>query len=150
MSITTRDARGQLAVAAQAVADTYKLPFRQDSIFQEEFRESGVYLHSSVAIDITQSGTTLASKSGSTLTFILSVVVHPGDFAGPERDMPGNVDDVTDSIISEIHKLNVANQDSTTKIRIEIAPQNLHDYDFEIHQGLAQSIFKILYTHVGN
>ncbi len=150
MSITTKNARAQLAVAAQAVADAYKLSLRQDSIFQEEFTQSGVYLHSSVAINITQSGTTLATKSGSTLTFVLSVVVQPGDFEGPESDMPGNVDDVADTVISEVHNLNVTNQDSNTKIRVELAPENLHDYDFGIHQGLAQFILKILYTHMGN
>lgn len=149
MSLTTRAARLQLVSAAQAVADAFDLSLFQASILQEQVTDSGVYLLSDVSYAITQSDTKLQTIRGSRLTFFLKVLVGPGDFTGPEADMPLNMDDISDRIITEIQALNLANQGAQDKIRVAILSGGGHDYDFGVHLGVAGFEFEILYTHVG-
>ncbi len=149
MSITTRDARAQLAVMAKTVADAFDLKVEQASILQEQFTESGVYLLATAINSTRQRDAKLQTISGSTITFFLRIVVHEGDFTGPESDMPYNLDDIADRVITEIQALNTANQTDTSKIRVSIT-DNFHDYDFGQQQGMADFILEIPYTHVGN
>jgi len=150
MSITTKAVRDQLTSLAQTIADAHNLELFTDSLFSDQFKKSGIYLHSTFEQSLTLSGTTLAKISGSVYTFFISVVVHHQDFGfdGPEGDMPDRMADVADTIVTEIMALNVANQDSQTKIRISFPEANFVDYKYETHQGVAQFPIGVLYSNL--
>ncbi len=150
MSISTKEVRSQLKALADTIAAIHKLDVFTDSLFKDEFTVSGVYLHSTVESQIQFMGTTLAKISGSTFTFWLSVVVSLDDFGfeGPEADMPGRMDDVADSVIAAVLALNLANQDSTAKIRIDFPEKNFHDYNYDTHQGVVQVTLNVLYSRL--